>query len=172
MINETVYDQFDGKVNHLKDPDGRNISGPNGISLNRNKVKFNQNNDPEKPEILFVTSYPPRECGIATYSRDLIKALTNKFSNSFSISVCALESGVNDYSYPGEVKYVLNTLISIEYKKTAIKINADNHIKIVVIQHEFGFFSLQEKAFLEFLHDISKPVIMFFIRYCLILIKS
>ena len=31
------------------------------------------------PEILFVTSYPPRECGIATYSQDLIKALNNKY---------------------------------------------------------------------------------------------
>lgn len=31
------------------------------------------------PEILFITSCPPRECGIATYSQDLIKALNNKF---------------------------------------------------------------------------------------------
>ena len=45
------------------------------------------------PEILFITSFPPRECGIATYSQDLIKAINNKFSNSFSIKVCALESG-------------------------------------------------------------------------------
>ena len=27
------------------------------------------------PEILFITSFPPRECGIATYSQDLIKAM-------------------------------------------------------------------------------------------------
>ncbi len=44
-------------------------------------------------EILFITSYPPRECGIATYSQDLLKALNNKFSNTFSLKVCALESG-------------------------------------------------------------------------------
>ena len=31
-------------------------------------------------EILFITSYPPRECGIATYSQDLIMALNNKFN--------------------------------------------------------------------------------------------
>ncbi len=30
-------------------------------------------------EILVITSYPPRECGIATYSQDLIRALNNKF---------------------------------------------------------------------------------------------
>ena len=30
------------------------------------------------PEILFINSYPPRECGIATYSQDLVKALNNK----------------------------------------------------------------------------------------------
>ena len=44
-------------------------------------------------EILFITSYPPRECGIATYSQDLINALNHQFSNSFSIKICALEAG-------------------------------------------------------------------------------
>ena len=44
------------------------------------------------PEILFITSFPPRECGIATYSQDLIKALKNKFNHSFKISICPLES--------------------------------------------------------------------------------
>jgi len=30
------------------------------------------------PEILFITTFPPRECGIATYSQDLISALKQK----------------------------------------------------------------------------------------------
>ncbi len=29
----------------------------------------------KNPEILIITSYPPRECGIATYSQDLVTAL-------------------------------------------------------------------------------------------------
>ena len=43
------------------------------------------------PEILFITSYPSRECGIATYSYDLINAVKKKFGNSFSLKICALE---------------------------------------------------------------------------------
>ena len=113
-------------------------------------------------EILFITSYPPRECGIATYSQDLIRALNNKFSNSLSIKVCALESGNTDYEYPEEVKYVLKTSIPAEYEKLALKINNDEKVKIVFIQHEFGFYRLQEKAFLEFLYNLSKPIAIVF----------
>ena len=114
------------------------------------------------PEILFITSYPPRECGIATYSQDLIKALNNKFSNSLSIKVCALESGDLDFQYPDEVKYILKTSLADRYEKLALKINKDDQIRIVLIQHEFGFFKKQEEAFLQFLNGLTKPVVIVF----------
>ncbi|MCX6280133.1 MAG: glycosyltransferase, partial [Bacteroidetes bacterium] len=113
-------------------------------------------------EILFVTSYPPRECGIATYSQDLIKALNNKFNGSLPIKVCALESNGNTYPYPKEVKYILKTSIAREYEKLAIEINQDADIKIVLFQHEFGFFHKQEKAFLQLLNRLLKPVVIVF----------
>jgi len=113
----------------------------------------------ERPEILFITSYPPRVCGIATYSQDLIKALNNKFSNSLSVKVCALESGDVNYSYPSEVKYILKTSLAADYKRLAQDINKDNLVKIVLIQHEFGFFKEQEQSFLQFLYELSKPVV-------------
>jgi len=113
-------------------------------------------------EILFITSYPPRECGIATYSQDLIKSLNNKFSNSLSINVCALETEDTKLEYPKEVIYKLNTSLAISYKRLAYNINRDNKIKIVLIQHEFGFFKLQELAFLQFLFELSKPVVIVF----------
>jgi glycosyltransferase involved in cell wall biosynthesis len=113
-------------------------------------------------EILFITSYPPRVCGIATYSQDLIKSLNNKFSNSLSIKVCALESGNASYNYPDEVKFILDTSLAAGYKKLAQSINQDNRIKIVLIQHEFGFYIMQEQAFLEFLNELSKPVVIVF----------
>jgi glycosyltransferase involved in cell wall biosynthesis len=113
-------------------------------------------------EILVITSYPPRVCGIATYSQDLIKALNNKFSNSLSIKVCALESSDTNYSYPDEVKYILKTSIAARYIKMASDINNDNRIKIVLIQHEFGFFKVQEYNFLQFLSELLKPVVIVF----------
>lgn len=114
------------------------------------------------PEILVITSYPPRECGIATYSQDLIKSLNNKFSNSLSVKVCALESGDTDYAYPEEVKYTLKTSIADEYERLALAINADEHIKIVLIQHEFGFYHARQEEFEHFLLALSKPVIIVF----------
>ena len=124
--------------------------------------KKHGDNPNDLAEILFITSYPPRECGIATYSQDLIKALNNKFSNSFSIKVCALESNGITYPYPEEVKYVLKTSLAKDYEKLAVRINQDNDIKIVLIQHEFGFFNVQEQAFLQFLYELSKPVVIVF----------
>ena len=116
----------------------------------------------ELSEILFITSYPPRVCGIATYSHDLIKSLVKKFSNSLSIKVCALESGDVDYRYGREVKYTLKTSLAERYEELALKINNDNCIKIVLIQHEFGFFKVQEQSFQQFLNKLSKPVIIVF----------
>jgi glycosyltransferase involved in cell wall biosynthesis len=112
--------------------------------------------------ILFITTYPPRECGIATYSRDLINALTDKFHRSFSIKICALETDIEQFGYPEEVKYILNTSDRKQFSEVAIAINRDDSINIVFIQHEFGFFRTNEAYFQQFLSLITKPVIITF----------
>lgn len=114
------------------------------------------------PEILFITSFPPRECGIATYSQDLINALNKKFSNSFSIKVCALESQTEKHDYTDEIKYFLNTDHPNAFMKLAMSINANAAIGIVLIQHEFGFFAKNEDDFQQFLDALSKPVVVVF----------
>lgn len=113
------------------------------------------------PEILFITSYPPRECGIATYSQDLMKALTNKFNHSFKISVCPLEADNKKHTYQEAVKYVVNTDDSDSFIELATIINDDDNIKMVMVQHEFGLF---KKAFYfeHFLKLINKPIVVAF----------
>ena len=115
------------------------------------------------PEILVISSYPPRECGIATYSQDLIKALNNKFGDSFTINVCALEVGKVTYTYPKEVSFTLDTTDSEAYYFLAKRINANTAIKTVMIQHEFGLFgSANEGDLLKFLYFLNKPIVMVF----------
>lgn len=143
--------------------DGRDIMGPllPMVSLETNKE--NHRPSDSLPEILFVSSYPPRECGIATYSQDLLRALQNKFSDSFSLQVCALEFGITNYVYPEEVKYVLDTTVGHQYVELAQTINASNRIHLVLVQHEFGLFQQAgEEAILQFLYTIAKPVIIVF----------
>jgi len=133
---------------------------PNTIRKNRHHVKVNHIHS--QAEIVFITSYPPRECGIATYSQDLISALNNKFSNSLSINVCALEDGPMNYAYPSEVKYTLDTSHIGSYLDLTEKLNDDEHIQLVLIQHEFGFYKRQESAFLQMLYGLTKPVVVVF----------
>src|SRR5665647_653846 len=162
MKNEIVSHEFDDGIKHQQELSDIENSIHSMITPKNNEQKPLQDNTNDMAEILFITSYPPRECGIANYSQDLIKVLKNKFSNSFSIKVCALESGDANYPYPGEVKYILNTSLAAGYEKLALTINKDNRVKIVFIQHEFGFYREQEQAFLQFLYELSKPVVIVF----------
>ncbi len=114
------------------------------------------------PEILFITSYPPRECGIATYSQDLIKALNNKFDHSFTISICPLESENEKHHYTDKIKYILNTDHTDAFSDLANTINRNADIRMILIQHEFGFFAKAENEFKQFLDILTKPVIIVF----------
>lgn len=114
------------------------------------------------PEILFISSYPPRECGIATYTQDLIKALNNQFSNSFAIKICALATETEKHIYPKEVEYILETDETKSYRKLAEDINSNADIQLVLIQHEFGLFSTNEEDFRNFINALIKPVMFVF----------
>ncbi|MEI6347411.1 MAG: glycosyltransferase [Bacteroidota bacterium] len=162
MKNKTSSSSFDIDVNHVEqlfNLESRNNPGMTAIKWTQDTLK---DQTKHLSEILFVTSYPPRECGIATYSQDLIKALNNKFSNSLTINVCALETDGAKYNYPEEVKYILDTSLPSGYDKLAKSINEDEHVKIVFIQHEFGFFKEQEDAFVQFLYELAKPIVLVF----------
>ncbi len=116
-----------------------------------------------KPEILFITSFPNRECGIATYCDDLLKSIQNQFGSSFTVTVCALESDEKNYDYPDCVKFILKTNNFDDYIDLAKKINSDTAIKLVFVQHEFGLFGGEMgEYYTQFLLLIKKPTITTF----------
>ena len=115
------------------------------------------------PEIVVITTFPPRQCGIATYSQDLIKALKDHYVDSFSIKVCALENKneKHDYEDP-DVKYILDTSNPESYDTLAKTLNEDENVKIVLIQHEFGLFEESVRHFNAFVDAVLKPLAVVF----------
>ena len=115
------------------------------------------------PEVIFITSYPPVECGIASYSQDLLQALNNKFQDSFSLKVCAVQPNKKHYDYPQEVSYVIEASQSADYAHLIETFNNDENVKLILIQHEFGLFNHNgDKDLLPFLYSLTKPIVMVF----------
>jgi len=116
----------------------------------------------DRAEILMLSSFPPRECGIATYSLDLQKALSKAFGDAFKLNIYPLESGHSTFHYEHPVQGILNTDYALDFLQAAYYINARTEIKLVMVQHEFGLFHANEASFLEFLEYLDKPVLVTF----------
>lgn len=112
---------------------------------------------------MVMTSYPPRKCGIATYSQDLINAIEDKFKGTFSVKVCALEKNKVQLDYPSEVIYTLKTSEEMDYSRLAKVVNIDESIKIIYLQHEFGLYGGVLGDFLiKFMKIVKVPIITTF----------
>jgi glycosyltransferase involved in cell wall biosynthesis len=114
------------------------------------------------PIVLVISSYPPRVCGIATYTQDLISALQSKYNHAFSPEICALQTEHDPHDYTQEVTHVLNTSDASSYTRLADAVNSNINYSLVVIQHEFGLFNQQQEALLDMIRSIKIPVIITF----------
>ena len=115
--------------------------------------------------ILYVSSFPPRECGIATFTRDLTSALDHKFNPSLKSKILAVnDNGSSIYNYGGKVKYQLNETDIEQYIETAEMINKSPKIKLVCIQHEFGIFGGEYNGefIIPFMEKLNKPCVVTF----------
>lgn len=110
-------------------------------------------------KMLIVSSYPPRECGLATFSNDIANAIKIVFGDTLPIELCALENKKNQCNYNQEVAYTLNSSDLEEYQIIAEKINERKDIGLVCIQHEFGLFGGEYGDYvLAFILALNKPI--------------
>jgi glycosyltransferase involved in cell wall biosynthesis len=103
-------------------------------------------------------TYPPRECGIATFTKDLLDAADelNEFRPSV---VIALNEKETIYNYDKRVKWQIERDHVEDYVKAALSVNS-SHVNLVNIQHEFGLFGGEYGDYLNhFLDNIQKPVV-------------
>lgn len=109
-----------------------------------------------KSKIVFLSTFPPTQCGIATYTQDTIKGITDVFGKSVTCEICEL---VNEPKAKPTQAFTLNTKDKAEYAKVAEQINNDKSVKLVHIQHEFGLFGGNYGDYLlDFLNVIKKPL--------------
>ena len=114
--------------------------------------------------ILYVATFPPRECGIATFTKDLITAMDKKFSPNIKSKILVMNnSDINIYKNNEDVLFDIAENDISAYKKAAERVNEIDAIKLINIQHEFGIFGGEYGNYLiKFLDIVKKPVIISF----------
>jgi len=111
----------------------------------------------------FMSSFPPRECGIATFTQDLSSAMNKKWNPRLKSRILALDEEASYYNYNNKVLMQMNSEDIESYINIAKKINHSKKIKIVSIQHEFGLFGGKYGDYIiPFLETIKKPVLVTF----------
>ena len=115
-------------------------------------------------EIIFVATFPPRECGIATFTKDLSDSIRNKFGNKTRIRIVAMEDAKSGSRvYPKKIFLKINEGNIGHYAKAAKKINSMKRIKIVNIQHEFGIFGGEMgRHLIKFMELLDKKTVLSF----------
>ena len=100
----------------------------------------------------FVSTYPPRRCGIATFTRDLASA-----SGDYEIAV--LQAPGDPNLYPFEVRHRIRRDVLADYLKVARDLNRSS-VDAVSIQHEYGIWGGDDGEFvLDFVRALTKPVV-------------
>lgn len=110
-------------------------------------------------KVAFVSTFPPRECGIATYTQDLITGLKEKYKDNFLYNVYAICDKEN-YHFASEVAMEIRKNYLGDYSKAAEQINRSD-VDVVSLQHEFNIFGgYNGENILAFLKALKKPVLM------------
>jgi glycosyltransferase involved in cell wall biosynthesis len=89
-------------------------------------------------KVAIVGDYPPRKCGIATFTNDLRAAL-NKAEPDWQCTVVSVTDPGSNYNYPPEVRFEIPEPDVPSYLRAADFLNL-SHADVLCLQHEFGIY--------------------------------
>ncbi len=122
-------------------------------------MQYRSGNFPIPPQTLFMGSFPPRECGIATFTKDVVDSFDSTFGTTSDV-IAIDEPGAEGRRYEGRVVARLDQDDRDSYRRAAAFANA-HPAQLVNVQHEYGLFGGQDGVwFLDFLEEIEKPVVV------------
>ncbi len=108
--------------------------------------------------LLFISSYLPRKCGIATFAKDLTKAI-NDLNPQSNAQIVAVNNNEH-YEYPPEVVYQINRDDLPNYEDAAKFINHTT-ADIICLQHEYGLYGGDNSEYIfKLIGRIRQPLII------------
>lgn len=111
----------------------------------------------------FIGTYPPRECGIGTFTRNLFSSMHNvsgskgEKDESFVVAMNDIDSG---YSFPEEVHYTISQNAQEDYLAAARYINLSG-ADCCILQHEYGIYGGDKGVYiLPLLYRLEVPLMV------------
>ena len=108
--------------------------------------------------IAIIGNSIPRKCGIATFTTDLLSALSAEAPDIHCWTV-AMNDKPEGYAYPAEVRFEINQNKLSDYNIASEFLNI-NQTDIVSVQHEYGIFGGRAGShILKLLGELRMPVV-------------
>ena len=108
--------------------------------------------------MVYIGSYVPRACGIATFTDDLSNSISAELGGR-PYRVVAATDQPGAYDYPSEVTFEIGQNVIRDYARAAEYINGSS-AQVISLQHEFGIYGGEAGKYLSvLLCHLKKPVI-------------
>ena len=108
--------------------------------------------------VAVIGNYLPRQCGIATFTTDLVEGLSAEAPDIYFWTI-AMNDKPEGYPYPEKVRFEINQNKLIDYSVAAQFLNI-SQTDIVCVQHEYGLFGGPAGShLLKLLADLRMPVV-------------
>ncbi len=93
----------------------------------------------DKPSIAFLSDYPPRRCGIATFTADLCEAVALQGDDNYDVFAVAISDLPEGYPYPDRVRFEIRQSVQADYRLASEFLNI-HPVSAVCMQHEYGIY--------------------------------
>ncbi|MFO7738507.1 MAG: glycosyltransferase family 4 protein [Desulfatiglandaceae bacterium] len=108
--------------------------------------------------VAVIGNYLPRQCGIATFTTDLVEGLSAE-APDVNCWVAAMNDTPEGYPYPEKVRFEINQNKLTDYSVASQFLNI-SQMDIVCVQHEYGLFGGPAGShLLKLMGDLRMPVV-------------
>lgn len=132
--------------------------------MRSNGINHVKNQYSQKMKTAYIGTYPPRECGIGTFTQNLVHSMVSSDAfdnlNAEEGFVVAINDHEINYEYPKEVKLTIAQEQQTEYLEAANFVNLSG-ADLCILEHEFGIFGGQSGVYiLPLLHRLKIPFVV------------